>query len=130
GLVKFPPDVSQAPTELDFGISPGQRFIRAKAIALDRAAKAAGFSQTQNANKLLVPATQLPTVMHSPAQRIKHRPKIASRRFACSELKIFDGFLGSNYLDAIYDRADSHIVKFIARVYADSSKRFILLELP
>jgi energy-coupling factor transporter ATP-binding protein EcfA2 len=43
-----------------------------------------------------------------------------------SQLFLFDDFLGSNYLEAIHDHADSHIVKFISRVRADDSKRFIL----
>jgi hypothetical protein len=38
----------------------------------------------------------------------------------------FDDFLGSNYLDAIDNKKDSHIVKFIDRVKHDNTKKFIL----
>jgi adenylate kinase family enzyme len=38
----------------------------------------------------------------------------------------FDDFLGANYLNAIEDKKDSHIVKFIDRVKRDKIKRFIL----
>jgi len=38
----------------------------------------------------------------------------------------FDDFLGSNYLNAIENKKDSHIVKFISRVKRDKNKRFIL----
>ena len=38
----------------------------------------------------------------------------------------FDDFLGSNYFEAIENKRDSHIVKFIDRVHADGSKLFIL----
>lgn len=38
----------------------------------------------------------------------------------------FDDFLGSNYLNAIEDKKDSHIVKFMDRIKRDKSKRFIL----
>ncbi|MDP8233605.1 MAG: restriction endonuclease [Candidatus Saelkia tenebricola] len=38
----------------------------------------------------------------------------------------FDDFLGSNYFEAIENKKDSHIVKFIDRVHADDSKLFIL----
>lgn len=38
----------------------------------------------------------------------------------------FDDFLGANYLNAIEDKKDSHIVKFIDRVKKDATKRFIL----
>ncbi|MDD2896020.1 MAG: restriction endonuclease [Aliarcobacter sp.] len=38
----------------------------------------------------------------------------------------FDDFLGANYLNAIEDKKDSHIVKFIDRVKKDKTKRFIL----
>ena len=38
----------------------------------------------------------------------------------------FDDFLGSNYLNAIEDKKDSHIVKFMNRIKKDKTKRFIL----
>lgn len=38
----------------------------------------------------------------------------------------FDDFLGSNYFEAIENKKDSHIVKFIDRVHADDLKLFIL----
>jgi len=38
----------------------------------------------------------------------------------------FDDFLGANYLNAIEDKKDSHIVKFIDRIKKDKTKRFIL----
>lgn len=38
----------------------------------------------------------------------------------------FDDFLGSNYLNAIEDKKDSHIVKFMDRIKKDKTKRFIL----
>lgn len=38
----------------------------------------------------------------------------------------FDDFLGSNYLYAIEDKKDSHIVKFMDRIKRDKTKRFIL----
>ncbi len=38
----------------------------------------------------------------------------------------FDDFLGSNYLEALENKKDSHIMKFIERVKRDKSKRFIL----
>jgi hypothetical protein len=38
----------------------------------------------------------------------------------------FDDFLGSNYFEAIENKKDSHIVKFIERIKNDKSKRFIL----
>lgn len=37
-----------------------------------------------------------------------------------------DDFLGSNMLDAISNKRDSHIVKFINRIKNDNSKKFIL----
>lgn len=37
-----------------------------------------------------------------------------------------DDFLGSNLYDAINNKRDSHIVKFISRVCKDNSKKFIL----
>lgn len=38
----------------------------------------------------------------------------------------FDDFLGSNYLEALENKKDSHIIKFIERVKRDKTKRFIL----
>lgn len=38
----------------------------------------------------------------------------------------FDDFLGANYLNAIEDKKDSHIVKFMNRIKKDKTKRFIL----
>mgnify|MGYP005996151531 FL=1 len=38
----------------------------------------------------------------------------------------FDDFLGSNYLNAIEDKKDSHIVKFMDIIKKDKTKRFIL----
>lgn len=38
----------------------------------------------------------------------------------------YDDFLGSNLYDALNDKKDSHIVKFINRVQKDSTKKFIL----
>lgn len=38
----------------------------------------------------------------------------------------FDDFLGSNYFEAIENKKDSHIVKFIERIKNDKTKKFIL----
>jgi broad-specificity NMP kinase len=38
----------------------------------------------------------------------------------------FDDFLGSNYFEAIENKKDSHIMKFIERVHNDKTKLFIL----
>lgn len=38
----------------------------------------------------------------------------------------FDDFLGSNYLEAIEDKKDSHIMSFIERVKKNKNKRFVL----
>lgn len=38
----------------------------------------------------------------------------------------FDDFLGSNYFEAIQNKQDSHIIKFINRIASDKTKRFIL----
>ncbi|WP_198304822.1 restriction endonuclease [Arcobacter vandammei] len=38
----------------------------------------------------------------------------------------FDDFLGANYLNAIEDKKDSYIVKFMDRIKKDKTKRFIL----
>ncbi|MBN1435544.1 MAG: restriction endonuclease [Sedimentisphaerales bacterium] len=38
----------------------------------------------------------------------------------------YDDFLGSNYLEAIENKKDSHIMKFIERIKNDPTKRFIL----
>lgn len=38
----------------------------------------------------------------------------------------FDDFLGANYLNAIEDKKDSHIVKFMDRIKKDKTKRLIL----
>lgn len=38
----------------------------------------------------------------------------------------FDDFLGANYLNAIEDKKDSHIVKFMDRIKKDKTKRFVL----
>lgn len=38
----------------------------------------------------------------------------------------FDDFLGSNYLEAIENKRDSHIMNFIERVRLDPTKRFVL----
>ena len=43
-----------------------------------------------------------------------------------NQIFYFDDFLGANYLNAIEDKKDSHIVKFINRVKKDKTKRFIL----
>jgi hypothetical protein len=42
------------------------------------------------------------------------------------QLFYFDDFLGSNYFEAIENKKDSHIVKFINRVKNDKTKIFIL----
>ncbi|QIR76359.2 restriction endonuclease [Sulfurospirillum diekertiae] len=42
------------------------------------------------------------------------------------QLFYFDDFLGANYLNAIEDKKDSHIVKFMDRIKKDKTKRFIL----
>lgn len=42
------------------------------------------------------------------------------------QLFYFDDFLGSNYLEAIEGKKDSHIVNFIDRVKKDSGKKFVL----
>ncbi|MCK4913510.1 MAG: restriction endonuclease [Planctomycetes bacterium] len=38
----------------------------------------------------------------------------------------FDDFLGSNYFEAIENKKDSHIIKFIERIKNDNTKKFIL----
>ena len=38
----------------------------------------------------------------------------------------FDDFLGSNYFEAIENKKDTHIIKFIERIKNDNTKRFIL----
>ncbi|MDQ6962634.1 MAG: hypothetical protein Q9M28_08935, partial [Mariprofundaceae bacterium] len=38
----------------------------------------------------------------------------------------FDDFLGSNYFEAIENKKDSHVTKFIERIRNDKSKRFLL----
>ncbi len=38
----------------------------------------------------------------------------------------FDDFLGSNYFEAIENKKDSHIVKFMERVENDKTKKFVL----
>ena len=38
----------------------------------------------------------------------------------------FDDFLGSNYLEAISNKKDSHIIKFIERITDDDTKLFVL----
>jgi len=38
----------------------------------------------------------------------------------------FDDFLGSNYFEAIENKKDSHIIKFIERVKSDNTKLFVL----
>ena len=52
------------------------------------------------------------------AENIFHREK--------KQVFYFDDFLGSNYLEAIEDKKDSHIIKFIERIKKDKHKRFIL----
>jgi len=42
------------------------------------------------------------------------------------QLFYFDDFLGRNYLQAINNHEDSHIVNFIKRITKDATKRFIL----
>lgn len=42
------------------------------------------------------------------------------------QIYYFDDFLGSTYLEAIENKKDSHIVKFIERVLSDKTKLFIL----
>lgn len=42
------------------------------------------------------------------------------------QIFLFDDFLGSNFLEAIENKKDSHIVKFIDRIAHDKTKRFIL----
>ncbi len=43
-----------------------------------------------------------------------------------NQIFYFDDFLGANYLNAIEDKKDSHIVKFMDRIKKDKTKRFIL----
>lgn len=43
-----------------------------------------------------------------------------------NQIFYFDDFLGANYLNAIEDKKDSHIVKFMDRIKRDKTKRFIL----
>ncbi|MBF0548252.1 MAG: restriction endonuclease [Candidatus Riflebacteria bacterium] len=43
-----------------------------------------------------------------------------------NQIFFFDDFLGSNYLEAIEGKKDSHIVNFIDRVRGDSGKKFVL----
>ena len=43
-----------------------------------------------------------------------------------NQIFYFDDFLGANYLNAIADKKDSHISKFIDRIKKDKTKRFIL----
>lgn len=54
----------------------------------------------------------------SEAENIFHREK--------KQIFYFDDFLGSNYFEAIENKKDSHIVKFIDRIKNDKSKIFIL----
>jgi len=42
------------------------------------------------------------------------------------QIYYFDDFLGSNYFEAIENKKDSHIIKFIERIKNDKNKRFIL----
>ena len=42
------------------------------------------------------------------------------------QLFYYDDFLGSNYLEAIENKRDSHVVRFIDRVKSDKTKLFIL----
>ena len=42
------------------------------------------------------------------------------------QIFLFDDFLGSNFLEAIENKKDSHIVKFMDRISNDKSKIFIL----
>lgn len=42
------------------------------------------------------------------------------------QLFYFDDFLGSNYFEAIENKKDSHIMKFIERVKNDNTKKFVL----
>lgn len=42
------------------------------------------------------------------------------------QLFYFDDFLGSNYFEAIENKKDTHIMKFIDRIRSDKSKLFIL----
>ena len=47
-----------------------------------------------------------------------------------NQLFYYDDFLGSNYFEAIENKKDSHIVKFIERIKNDkTSALFLLLEL-
>jgi len=52
----------------------------------------------------------------------------AEQVYKPGEKQIFylDDFLGSNYFEAIENKKDSHILKFIDRVKSDNSKKFIL----
>lgn len=43
-----------------------------------------------------------------------------------NQVFLFDDFLGSNYFEAIENKKDSHIMKFIERIKQDKSKKFIL----
>ena len=43
-----------------------------------------------------------------------------------SQIFYFDDFLGSNYLEAIYNKEDSKIASFIRRIEKNKNKRFIL----
>ncbi len=54
----------------------------------------------------------------SEAENIYHRDK--------KQIFYFDDFLGSNYFEAIENKKDSHIVKFIDRIKNNKSKIFIL----
>lgn len=42
------------------------------------------------------------------------------------QIYYFDDFLGSNYFEAIENKKDSHIIKFIERIRNDKTKRFVL----
>ncbi|MCK5686635.1 restriction endonuclease [bacterium] len=43
-----------------------------------------------------------------------------------NQIFYYDDFLGSNYFEAIENKKDSHIVKFINRIENENSKKFIL----
>ncbi len=57
---------------------------------------------------------------------IEEGEKLISADVGDKQLFLFDDFLGSNYLEAMQDNKDSHIVRFIDRIRRSSSKKIIL----
>jgi len=47
-------------------------------------------------------------------------------RRGTKQIFYFDDFLGSNYFEAIENKKDSHIIKFMDRIKSDNTKKFVL----